>query len=73
MQVLAHNLARWLGRLALGTGIVCTETLRHRFFALPARITRSARREALHLPIHWPWAARFLDALARLRAIPLPA
>jgi hypothetical protein len=74
IQVLAHNLARWTGRLALGTGIVTTKTLRRRFFSLPGRLTRSARRLTLHLPRRWPWATAFSAALLELRALlsPLP-
>jgi hypothetical protein len=71
--VLAHNLARWIGRIALRETIILTDTLRRRFFSLPGRITSSARRLTLHLPTAWPWAERFLAALERLRAIPLPA
>ena len=52
---------------------VTTMTLRRRVFALAGRITRSARRLTLHLPRRWPWEERFSRALARLRAIPLPA
>jgi hypothetical protein len=37
--------------------------------ALPGRITRSARRLVLHLPVGWPWAAWFELALARLRCV----
>ena len=37
------------------------------------RLTRSARRLTLHLPQRWPWETQFSRALARLRAIPLPA
>ena len=72
IQVIAHNLARWTARLGLGEGIVTTGTLRRRFFSLPGRLTRSARRLTLHLPARWPWAAAFTSALARLRALPLP-
>ena len=43
------------------------------FLGLPGRLTRSARRVTLHLPARWPWAERFLDGLARLRAIPIAA
>ena len=46
---------------------------RRRVFALAGRITRSARRLTLHLPRRWPWEEQFSRALARLRAIPLPA
>ena len=53
--------------------VVTTKTLRRRFFSLAGRITRSARRLTLHLPQRWPWEAQFDRALARLRALPLPA
>ena len=73
VQVMAHNLARWTARIGLGEQIVTTKTLRRRFFSLAGRITRSARRLTLHLPQRWPWEAQFDRALARLRALPLPA
>ena len=73
VQVIAHNLARWTARLGLGAGIVTTRTLRRRYFALAGRLTHSARRWTLHLPKRWPWAAQWTAALARLRALPLPA
>ena len=73
VQVLAHNLARWTARIGLGEQVVTTKTLRRRFFALAGRLTRSAGRLTLHLPQGWPWETQFSRALARLRAIPLPA
>ena len=73
VQVIAHNLARWTARLGLGEGIVTTRTLRRRYFALAGRLTHSARRWTLHLPKRWPWAGQLAAALARLRALPLPA
>ena len=73
VQVMAHNLARWTGRIALGETAATTKTLRRRLFSLAGRITRKARRLILHLPKRWPWETQFLSALARLRAIPLPA
>ena len=73
VQVLAHNLARWTARIGLGAQIVTTKTLRRRFFSLAGRLTRSARRLTLHLPQRWPWENQFSRALARLRALPLPA
>ena len=72
VQVMAHNLGRWLLRIGMGKGIVTTPTLRRRFFALPGRITRSARKFTLHLPAQWPWAKTFELALERLRALPNP-
>ena len=73
VQVMAHNLARWTARIGLGEQIVTTKTLRRRVFALVGRLTRSARRLTLHLPRGWPWEEKVSRALARLRAIPLPA
>ena len=73
VQVLAHNLARWTARIGLGEQIVTTKTLRRRFFSLAGRLTRKARHLTLHLPQRWPWEAQFDRALARLRALPLPA
>ena len=73
IQVIAHNLARWTGRIALGEAVATTKTLRRRFFSLVGRITHKARRLNLHLPQGWPWETRFSGALARLRALPLPS
>ena len=73
VQIMAHNLARWTGRIALGEGMITTKTLRRRLFSLAGRITRKARGLTLHLPRRWPWETQFMSALARLRAIPLPA
>ena len=73
IQVMGHNLARWMARLGLGEQIVTTKTLRRRFFSLAGRLTRSARRLTLHLPRRWPWETQFSRALARLQAIPFPA
>ena len=72
-QVMAYNLARWTARIGLGQKVVTTKTPRRRFFSLPGRLTRSARRLTLHLPQNWPWETQFSRALAGLRAIPLPA
>ena len=73
VQVIAHNVARWVGRIGLGEGIVTAKTLRRRFLGLPGRLTRSGRRTTVHLPAAWPWADAFAMALTRLRAIPLAA
>ena len=66
-------LARIGRRGGLSQQIVTTKILRRRVFALAGRITRSACRLTLHLPQRWPWEEQFSRALARLRAIPLPA
>ena len=71
--VMAHNLARWTTRIGLDEQLVTTKTLRRRFFSMAGRLTRSARRLTLHLPQRWPWETQFSRAVARLRALPLPA
>ena len=72
LNVIAHNLARWVTRIGLGETLIETDTLRRRYLRTPARITRTARTNTLHLPEHWPWANRFLTTLTRLRAIAHP-
>lgn len=69
LNVLAHNLVRWVTRLGLGEVLLRTKTLRVRHFMVPGRLARSARRTRLHLPAQWPWAAAFVAALTRLRAL----
>ena len=73
VQAMAHNLAHWTARIGLGERTVTTKTLRRRVLALARRLTRSGRRLTLHLPDRWPWEEQFSCALARLRAIRLPA
>ena len=73
IQVMAHNLARWTARIALGEPAATTKTLRRRFLSLAGRLTRKARHLILHLPQGWPWETQFSSALARLRALPLPS
>jgi Transposase DDE domain group 1 len=69
LNAMARNLARWTSRLGLGETLIATKTLRHHHLALSARLTRSGRREHLHLPKRWPWASQFLTALSRLRSL----
>jgi hypothetical protein len=74
LATLAHNLLRWTAHLgAISDGPVVAKTIRRRFLSLPGRLTRSARKHTLHLPTRWPWAEQFLDALRRLRALPVLA
>jgi DDE family transposase len=71
---LAHNLARWTALLGLSDPTPrAARTLRRRLFALPGRLTRSARRWTLHLPARWPWQTDFIEALTRIRALPTAA
>src|SRR3954451_7196457 len=68
---LAHNLGRWTNLLGLTDPTPrAARTLRRRLFALPGRLTHSARRWTLHLPVRWPWQIDFIEALTRIRALP---
>jgi Transposase DDE domain group 1 len=71
LNVIAHNLGRWVGRIGLDEPLITHKTLRRRYLQLPGRLTRSARRATLHLPQRWPWHEPFLNALANLRAVVL--
>jgi hypothetical protein len=74
IAALAHNLLRQTHLLAMpGQTIRTARTLRRRLLTIPGRLTRSARTTTLRMPARWPWAADFLAALARLRALPPPA
>jgi len=74
IAALAHNLLRWTHILGLpGQTIRAARTLRRRLFALPGRLTCSARRWTLHLPARWPWQRHLIEALERIRALPAAA
>ena len=71
--VLAHNLIRWsaaLGDITPDDQLTVARTIRTRLIALPGRIVNRSGTHRLRLPSRWPWADLFLDALARLRALP---
>lgn len=66
---MAHNLARWTSRLGLGETFIATDTLRRRYLRCPGRLTSSARKFTMHMPLRWPWAERFDSSLVDLRAV----
>lgn len=69
---IAHNLLRWVARLGLDHhGPIVAKTIRRRLITIPGRITRSARRDLLHLPRRWPWQHQFMAVVVRLRNLPL--
>jgi DDE family transposase len=71
---LAHNLARWTALIGLSDRTPrAAATIRRRLFALPGRLTHSARRQTLHLHARWPWQTDFIQALTRIRALPAAA
>jgi len=74
LNVIAHNLGRWLGHIGLGpeAAPMTTKTLRTRLLSLPGRMTTSAGRKTLHLPTKWPWEETFNMILSKMRSIPQP-
>lgn len=71
--VLAHNLIRWTANLGDlvpdDEHLVVAQTLRTRYFAVPARLVNRSGRPTLRGPLNWPWRDRFDAALANLRAV----
>ncbi len=68
---LAHDLARWSAIIGLpDEPRRAGRTFRRRYLRMPGRLTCSARRWTLHLPVRWPWRHTFAAALATIRAIP---
>src|SRR5207249_1128011 len=66
LNVIAHNLSRFVRRIGLGEQLVTHKTMRRRYFNLPGRLTHSARTPTLHLPERWPWREQFDTMLANL-------
>jgi hypothetical protein len=72
LAALAHNLLRWVARLGLDhRDTIVAKTIRRHLITLPGRVTRSARRDLLHLPRGWPWEDDFTRAAVRIRALRL--
>ena len=71
--VLAHNLMRWTAALGdlvdADQTLVVARTLRTRYLAVPGRLVNRSGRPTLRMPERWPWALRFNQALADLRAV----
>ena len=73
LQALAHNILRWLTRIGDPyQGVLTALTVRRRIIAIPGRITRTGRRNMLHLPRRWPWAGMFNRILGGVKAKPAP-
>ena len=72
--VLAHDLVRWtarLGKIHPGTELTVARTVRTRVLALPGRLVNRSGRRTLRLPMRWPWAPIFVNALDAIRSLPL--
>jgi hypothetical protein len=71
LWAIAHNLLRAAGVL---TGSfhakATTATLRAHLVHVPARIARTGRKLALHLPERWPWRHAFADLFSVAHAPP---
>jgi Transposase DDE domain group 1 len=72
---IAFNLTRAAGALASALHAkAITGTIRAQLINVPARLARSARRLALHLPANWPWEHAWQRLFAAARhGLPLPA
>lgn len=71
--VLAHNLCRWAGIIALDGPIRTARTIRTRLIALAGVLVNKSGTPTLRLPTDWPWAHQFHTALHRIRALPTAA
>ncbi len=73
LGALAHNMLRWTQLIGLPNSTVrASRTLRRRLLQIAGRLTRHGRTWTLHLPARWPWHGDYLDALNRIRALPVP-
>ena len=72
LAVMAHNLARAVGRLA-GANLenATVSTPQREIFTVPGRLVHSGRRRYLRLPAGWPSAAAINQALTAIATIPL--
>ena len=68
--VLAHNLCRWAGIIALDGPIRTARTIRNRLIALAGVVVNRSGTLTLRLPTDWPWAHQFRAALTTIRALP---
>ena len=74
LAAIAHNLLRWTQLLgAPNTTARAARTLRRRLLSIPGRLTQHARGWTLHLPARWPWQGDYINALNRIRALPVAA
>jgi hypothetical protein len=71
---MAFNLTRAAGTLAsLFHARATTATIRSHLINVPARLARSARHLALHLPTDWPWEHPWTQLLDAVHAPPQAA
>jgi len=74
LAAIAFNLTRAAGATAsVFHAKATTATIRRHLIAVPARLARSARRLALHLPQDWPWQPAWEALFAAACGPPTPA
>ena len=71
--VLAHNLCRWAGIIALDGPIRTGRTTRNRLIALAGVLVNKSGTPTFRYPADWPWAHQFHQALNTIRALPTAA
>ena len=71
--VLAHNLSRWAGIIAIDGPIRTARTIRNRLVAIAGALVNRSGTPTLRLPTDWPWAHQFHKALETIRALPAAA
>lgn len=71
LAAIAHNLTRAAGCAASAFHARAeTATIRAQLITVPARIARSGRRLAMHLPEHWPWQTAWQRLFTTVHAPP---
>ena len=71
---MAFNLTRAAGALASTVHAKATTgTIRAQLITVPGRLSRSARRLALHLPTAWPWQKAWEQMATAANSPPVPA
>lgn len=70
--VIAHNLIRWMSRVADRNAdrLTVMRTQRVQLLSIPGRVVNRSGQMMLRLPQAWPWAEHFIDLLKSLRALP---
>jgi len=74
LAAMAFNLTRAAGCLASSFHArATTGTIRAQLINVPTRLARSARKQVLHLPQHWPWQQAWNQLFQATLGPPQPA
>lgn len=74
LALTAADLLTWAQALCFTGELARCEpaTFRYKICAIAAKLTRTARKQTMHLDRDWPWAEHLANAFTRLRAAPWP-